>query len=65
VPRYMAYSGFSEAAVRRMMQEFIPKQSLQMDEIKGVRESMDDAIQFKFISAPLTEPQVKALIQIP
>jgi len=65
VPRYMAYSGFSEAAVRRMMQEFIPKQSLQMDEIKGVKESMDDAIQFKFISAPLTEPQVEALIQIP
>jgi NitT/TauT family transport system substrate-binding protein len=65
VPRYMAYSGFSENAVRRMMQEFIPKQSLQMDEIKGVKESMDDAIQFKFINAPLSEPQVKALIQIP
>jgi NitT/TauT family transport system substrate-binding protein len=65
VPRYMAYSGFSENAVRRMMQEFIPKQSLQPDEIKGIRESMDDAIQFKFISAPLSEQQVKALIQIP
>jgi NitT/TauT family transport system substrate-binding protein len=65
VPRYMAYSGFSQAAVRRMMQEFIPKQSLQPDEIKGVKESMDDAIQFKFISAPLTEQQVTALIQIP
>jgi NitT/TauT family transport system substrate-binding protein len=65
VPRYMAYSGFSEAAVRRMMQEFIPKQSLQMDEIRGVKESMDDALQFKFIGAPLSEQQVKALIQIP
>jgi NitT/TauT family transport system substrate-binding protein len=65
VPRYMAYAGFSETAVRRMMQEFIPKQSLQMDEIKGVKESMDDAIQFKFIGAPLTEQQITALIQIP
>lgn len=65
VPRYMAYSGFSEAAVRRMMQEFIPKQSLQPDQIKGVKESMDDALQFKFISAPLTDQQVKTLIQIP
>ncbi len=64
-PRYMAYAGFSETAVRRMMQEFIPKQSLQMDEIKGVKESMDDAIQFKFISAPLSAQQVAALIQIP
>jgi NitT/TauT family transport system substrate-binding protein len=65
VPRYMAYSGFSESAVRRMMQEFIPKESLQTDEIAGVKESMDDAIQFKFISAPLTAQQVTALIQIP
>jgi NitT/TauT family transport system substrate-binding protein len=65
IPRYMAYSGFSEAAVRRMLQDFIPKESLQMDEIGGVKESMDDAIQFKFISAPLTEQQVKELIQIP
>jgi NitT/TauT family transport system substrate-binding protein len=65
VPRYMAYSGFSENAVRRMMQEFIPKESLQTDEIAGVKESMDDAIQFKFISAPLTAQQVTALIQIP
>jgi hypothetical protein len=43
----------------------IPKQSLQMDEIAGVEESMDDAIQFKFISAPLTAQQVAELIQIP
>jgi NitT/TauT family transport system substrate-binding protein len=65
VPRYMAYSGFSENAVRRMMQEFIPKESLQADEIKGIRESMADAIQFKFISAPLSDQQVEALIRIP
>jgi NitT/TauT family transport system substrate-binding protein len=65
VPRYMAYAGFSQNAVRRMMAEFIPKQSLQLDEIKGVKESMADAIQFKFLSAPLSEQQVKELIQIP
>jgi NitT/TauT family transport system substrate-binding protein len=65
VPRYMAYSGFSAAAVRRMLQDFIPKHSLQMDEIGGIKESMDDAIQFKFISAPLSEQQVKELVQIP
>jgi NitT/TauT family transport system substrate-binding protein len=64
-PRYMAYSGFSAAAVRRMLQDFMPKQSLQTDEIGGVKESMDDAIQFKFISTPLSEQQVKELVQIP
>jgi NitT/TauT family transport system substrate-binding protein len=65
VPRYTAYSGFSENAVRRMLREFIPKESLQTDEIAGVKESMDDAIQFKFIGAPLTAQQITALIQIP
>jgi NitT/TauT family transport system substrate-binding protein len=65
VPRYMAYSGFSENAVRRMMREFIPKQSLQMDAIEGLPESMADALQFKFISAPLSEQQVRELIQVP
>jgi NitT/TauT family transport system substrate-binding protein len=65
VPRYMAYAGFSQAAVRRMLQDFIPKESLQTDDIQGVKESMDDAIQFKFISAPLSEQQVRTLIQIP
>jgi hypothetical protein len=53
VPRYVA--------VQRMMQELIPKESLRMDEIKGVPESMADAIQFKLIGAPLTEQQVKEL----
>jgi NitT/TauT family transport system substrate-binding protein len=65
VQRYMAFSGFSERAVRRMMQDFIPKQSLQMDKINGIRESMDDAIQFKFLNAPLSVEQLNELIQIP
>jgi hypothetical protein len=36
-----------------------------MDAIEGVPESMADALQFKFISARLSEQQVKELIQIP
>jgi NitT/TauT family transport system substrate-binding protein len=64
IPRYMAFSGFSESAVRRMMKDFIPKQSLQTNEIRGIKEGMDDAIQFKFLTAPLTEQQLKELIQI-
>jgi NitT/TauT family transport system substrate-binding protein len=65
VQRYMAFSTFSEGAVRRMMKDFIPKESLQTREIRGIKEGMDDAIQFKFLTAPLTEQQLKELIQIP
>jgi ABC-type nitrate/sulfonate/bicarbonate transport system substrate-binding protein len=64
VPRYMAFSGFSEGAVRRMLKDFIPKESLQTSEIRGIKEGMDDAVQFKFLAAPLSEQQLKELIQI-
>ena len=64
VPRYLAFSGLSEPAVRLMLKEFIPKESLQTGKITGIDESMKDAVQFKFISAPITESQLKELIQI-
>ena len=65
VPRYLAFSGLSEPAVRRMLKEFIPKESLQTGRIMGIEESMKDAVQFKFLSAPLSAAQLKELIQIP
>ena len=65
VPRYLAFSGLSEPAVRLMLQDFIPKESLQTGKIMGLDESMKDAIQFKFIAAPLTDAQLRELIQIP
>jgi NitT/TauT family transport system substrate-binding protein len=65
VPRYLAFSGLSEPAVRLMLKEFIPKESLQTEKIMGLGESMKDAVQFKFLSAPLNETQLKELIQIP
>ena len=64
VPRYLAFSGLSEPAVRLMLKEFIPKESLQTGTISGLEESMQDAVQFKFVPAPLNEGQLKELIQI-
>jgi ABC-type nitrate/sulfonate/bicarbonate transport system substrate-binding protein len=64
VPRYLAFSGLSEPAVRLMLKEFIPKESLQTEKIFGLEESMKDAVQFKFLPAPLNEGQLKELIQI-
>lgn len=65
IPQYMAFSGFSEPAVRRMLKEFIPKESLQSTAIEGIAEGQQDAVQYKFITAPLSESQLKELIQIP
>jgi NitT/TauT family transport system substrate-binding protein len=64
VPRYLAFSGLPEPAVRRMLKDFIPKQSLQTGRIMGLADSMKDAVQFRFISAPLSDAQVKELVQI-
>jgi NitT/TauT family transport system substrate-binding protein len=65
VARYVAFSKLPESAVKRMLAEFIPKESLQIDKVAGVTESMQDAIQFKFLSSPLGDSQVKELIRIP
>ena len=64
VPRYIAFSGLSEPAVRLMLKDFIPKESLQTGTISGLEESMQDAVQFKFVPAPLNGGQLKELIQI-
>ena len=57
-------SGLSEPAVRLMLKDFIPKESLQTATISGLDESMKDAVQFKFLSAPLNAGQLTELIQI-
>ena len=64
VQKYIAITNLPEASVRAMLAEFIPKESLQIDEVRGIPEAMQDAVQFKFISAPLDDKQVSELIQI-
>jgi len=65
LPRYLAFSGLRESAVSLMLKDFIPKESLQTGEVRGVDTSMKDAVQFKFLPAPLTDAQLKELIRIP
>ena len=64
VQKYIAIANLPEPSVRRMLAEFIPKDSLQIDEVKGVPEAMQDAVQFKFLNAPLDDKQIGELIQI-
>jgi NitT/TauT family transport system substrate-binding protein len=64
VPRYIAFSGLSETSVRHMLRDFIPKESLQTEKIDGLASSVQDAIQYKFIQTPLSDDQLKQLIQI-
>ena len=62
--RYQEFSGISPGAVARMLGDFIPKETLQTAEIMGLKENVEDAIQYKFLAAPLTDAQLAELIQI-
>ncbi len=50
---------------KRSRDGFFPREALNPDKINGVDKVMKEAITFKFLAAPLTEDQLKELIQIP
>ena len=64
IKAYIEFSGLPEISVREMMKDFITRESLQIDRVSGIAESMQDAVQFKFISEPLTDRQIAELVQI-
>jgi NitT/TauT family transport system substrate-binding protein len=50
---------------RRIREEFVPKEMVIPDQVLGLSNLMPDAIKFKYISQPLTEAQLRELVQIP
>jgi NitT/TauT family transport system substrate-binding protein len=56
-------SGVENGATHR--DEFLPKAALSPDHISGTDSMTRDAIDFKFMQAPLSKEQLAALIQIP
>jgi NitT/TauT family transport system substrate-binding protein len=62
---YGAYGKVSERIAIRIRDEFLPKAALQPDRVLGVDSVMRDAIEFKFMSVPLSKEQLAEAIQIP
>jgi NitT/TauT family transport system substrate-binding protein len=62
---YAAWAGISEAVARRALTEFLPRAAVDPDRISGFDAIMADAVAFKYIKAPLSEAELKELIQIP
>jgi NitT/TauT family transport system substrate-binding protein len=62
---YSAYSGMSESAAKRALQEFLPRAALDPDRISAIDAVMADAVTFKYLPAPLSKAQLDDLIQIP
>ena len=62
---YAEYADVSVDVARQIREEFDPKEMIQPDRILGLQDMMPEAIKFKYLSQPLTEDQIKDMIQIP
>ena len=62
---YAEFAGITFDDARRIREEFDPKEMLIPNRVLGLSELMPEAIKFKFTPQPLTEMQLKALVQIP
>jgi NitT/TauT family transport system substrate-binding protein len=62
---YADYAGVSLDVARQIREEFDPKEMVQPDRVMGLEDMMAEAIKFKYVPQPLTESQIKELIQIP
>lgn len=65
VKLYADYGKVSERLATRIRDEFLPKAALSPDRILGIDATTRDAIDFKFMQAPLSKEQLSELIQIP
>jgi NitT/TauT family transport system substrate-binding protein len=61
---YAEFAGVSEAMAKRVRDEFFPRNLVEPDEIKGLDSLMADAVELKFISAPLSKAQLTDLVQL-
>jgi NitT/TauT family transport system substrate-binding protein len=65
IEAFAKYAQVSPAMAQTVRDRFYPKAMLQLDEVKGLDEMMQDAIAFKYIAQPLTPQQVSELLQLP
>ena len=61
---YAEFARVSEPLAKRVRDEFFPKSLVNPDQIHGIETLIPEAVNLKFIPAPLTKEQVAELIQI-
>jgi NitT/TauT family transport system substrate-binding protein len=62
---YAEFARVPEAMAKRVRDEFFPKSLVNPDKISGLETLVPEAVNLKFIPAPLTKEQIADLIQIP
>jgi NitT/TauT family transport system substrate-binding protein len=61
---YAEFAGVSIEVARQIRTDFDPKEMVQPDQVMGLGDLMAEAVKFKYIVAPLSEGQLRELIQI-
>jgi NitT/TauT family transport system substrate-binding protein len=61
---YAEFARVSEPLAKRVRDEFFPKSLVNPDQIHGLDSLLPEAVNLKFIPAPLTKEQIAELIQI-
>lgn len=61
---YAEIAKVSAAAATRTVKDFYPKSALQMEEIRGLQKTLDEALQYKRISGKKTEKDAAGMIDI-
>jgi NitT/TauT family transport system substrate-binding protein len=64
IDNYARIAGVSRALAQRPRDEFFPKESLQLKEVKGLDLTLKQALEFKYISSPMTPRDVAGLFDI-
>ena len=62
---YAGWAKVSEGIARRSLDEFLPKGAVGVERVAGLEQNMRTAIEFKYMTAPLTKQQLDEFVQIP
>jgi NitT/TauT family transport system substrate-binding protein len=62
---YAEYAKITPEMAKTVRNKFYPKAMLQIDEIRGLNEMMEDAVNFKYMPKVLTKEQQAELLQLP
>jgi NitT/TauT family transport system substrate-binding protein len=64
IKAYAEWVNVPEALARRVRDEFYPRENLDPDRIAGIDQAVTDAIELKFLAAPLTKEQLDRFFQL-
>jgi NitT/TauT family transport system substrate-binding protein len=60
---YAEWVGISEALAKDVRDQFFPRENLRLDRLSGLDDAIADAVNLKFLSAPLTKAQQDELFK--